>query len=57
MSVRESRRPEFPRDADWLGGYRAAVDRLREETADELGGQPMPPEAFSMLATLVAACR
>ncbi|MFO1142342.1 MAG: hypothetical protein U1E59_08125 [Amaricoccus sp.] len=46
---------ELPSDADWLGDYRAAVDRLSEETADEFGGQPMPPEAFSMLATLVAA--
>ncbi|MFO1210932.1 MAG: hypothetical protein U1E40_17215 [Amaricoccus sp.] len=52
MPIREPR--ELPRDEDWLGTYRDAVDRLREETADEFGGQPMPPEAFSMLATAIA---
>jgi hypothetical protein len=55
MHVRDTLMSEFPRDHDALGDYRAAVDRLREETEAELGGQPMPPEKLSMIATAVAA--
>src|SRR3954468_10460330 len=55
MSVRKPSPRDFPRDEDWLGAYRTSVDRLRDETAAELGRQPMPPEAFSMIATAVTA--
>ncbi len=55
MHVRKSLVNEAPQDNDWLGDYRAAVDRLREETAAELGGQPMPPEQLSMIAIALAA--
>jgi hypothetical protein len=43
------------RDDDWLADYRRAVERLRGETAAELGGQPMPPEALSAIALAVAS--
>ena len=46
---------ELPRDDNYLADYRATVDRLREETAAELGGQPMPPETLSMIALAVAS--
>jgi hypothetical protein len=39
----------------WLADYRAAVERLRQETAAELGGQPSAPESAAMVAVLVAA--
>ena len=55
MHVRDSLLSEFPRDYDALHDYRATVDRLREETAAELGGQPMPPEKLSMIAMALAA--
>jgi hypothetical protein len=54
MHVRDSLL-SAPRDYDALGDYRAAVDRLREETAAELGEEPMPPEKLSMIATALAA--
>lgn len=38
-----------------LETYRLTVDQLHRETAVEFGGQPMPPEAFSMIAILVAS--
>ena len=40
---------------DPLADYRDAVERLRDETADELGGQPMLPEKASMLAVMFAS--
>jgi hypothetical protein len=55
MHVRDSLLSEIPRDYDALGDYRATVDRLREETAAELGHEPMPPEKLSMIATALAA--
>jgi hypothetical protein len=50
----------FPGDDDFgessfLERYRSTVDRLHRETAAEFGGQPMPPEAFSMIAVLIAS--
>jgi hypothetical protein len=55
MHVRDSLLSEIPRDHDALRDYRATVDRLREETAAELGEEPMPPEKLSMIATALAA--
>jgi hypothetical protein len=49
------RTDDRPRDHDWLADYRRAVERLRGETAAELGGQPMPPEALSAIALAVAS--
>jgi hypothetical protein len=42
-------------EAGYLEVYRSTVDRLQRETADEFGGQPMPPEAFSMIAVLLTS--
>ena len=42
-------------DTDYLGHYRAAVERLRGETVAEIGGQPMPPEKLSMFAVMIAS--
>ena len=42
-------------DNSYLADYRETVARLRDETVDELGRQPMAPEAASMLAVLVAS--
>jgi hypothetical protein len=39
----------------WLQDYRAAVERLREETIAEIGPQPVAPEAASMIAVMVAS--
>ncbi len=44
-----------PADPNCLADYRDAVERLRGETVDELGPQPMPPETASMLAVLAAS--
>ena len=47
---------EEPPAADgYLQYYRAAVERLRGETEDELGAQPMPPEKLSMFAVAIAS--
>lgn len=40
---------------DGLADYRATVERLRGETAEEFGGQPMPPEKLSMIATAIVS--
>lgn len=48
-------RDEFQAEEGYLGSYRRAVERLRGETADELGAQPMPPEKLSMFAVAVAS--
>jgi hypothetical protein len=40
---------------NWLAEYRLAVDRLRDETVDEFGAQPMPPEKLSMIAVALAS--
>ncbi len=49
----------LPGDEDpnsgFLESYRSTVDRLHRETAAECGGQPMPPEAISMIAVLIAS--
>jgi hypothetical protein len=45
---------ELPGEEGYLGVYRATVERLRGETAAELGRQPMPPEKLSMFAVIVA---
>ena len=42
-------------ESGYLERYRSMVDRLHRETAAEFGGQPMPPEAFSMIAVLIAS--
>ena len=42
-------------EAGYLEFYRSTVERLQRETAHEFGGQPMPPEAFSMIAVLLAS--
>jgi hypothetical protein len=42
-------------ETDYLHDYRAAVERLRGETAAEIGGQPMPPEKLSMFAVMIAS--
>ena len=42
-------------ESGYLERYRSTVDRLHRETAAEFGGQPMPPEAFSMIAVLLAS--
>jgi hypothetical protein len=42
-------------ETSYLDDYRAAVERLRGETAAEVGGQPIAPETASMLAVLVAS--
>ncbi len=47
--------PTNPAFHDGLADYRATVERLRGETAAEFGGQPMPPEKLSMIATAVAS--
>ena len=48
-------REESFADTDYLDDYRAAVERLRGETAEEIGGQPMTPEKFSMFAVMLAS--
>lgn len=45
---------DAPRDS-WLDEYRRSVERLRGETAEELGGQPMQPEALSAIALALAS--
>jgi hypothetical protein len=42
-------------DNGCLADYRQTVERLRDETVDEFGRQPMAPETASMLAVLVAS--
>jgi hypothetical protein len=49
------RRHDAPSCDACLAEHRDAVDRLLAETVDELGPQPMPPEAASMLALLATA--
>jgi hypothetical protein len=44
-----------PADCNCLADYRDAVERLRDETVDEIGRQPMPPETASMLAVMAAS--
>ena len=39
----------------WLVEYRAAVERLRDETIAEIGPQPVAPEMASMVAVMVAS--
>ena len=46
---------DAPHSDSCLADYRDTVERLRGETIDELGRQPMPPETASMLAVLAAA--
>ncbi len=46
---------DAPPSDNCLADYRDAVERLRTETVDELGRQPMPPETVSMLAVLAAS--
>ena len=46
---------EHPAADGYLQYYRAAVERLRGETEDELGAQPMPPEKLSMFAVAIAS--
>ena len=41
-------------DQSCLADYRETVERLRGETVEELGAQPMLPEKLSMIATAVA---
>jgi hypothetical protein len=43
------------RDNNCLADYRDAVERLRGQTVDELGRQPMAPETASMLAVMAAS--
>ena len=38
-----------------LADCRAAAERLRLETAAEVGAAPMPPEKLAMLATMLAS--
>lgn len=38
-----------------LADYRETVARLRDETVDELGRQPLAPETVAMLAVMVAS--
>ena len=38
-----------------LDAYRETVERLHDETVDELGRPPMAPETVAMLAVIVAA--
>jgi hypothetical protein len=42
-------------ETNFLDDYRAAVERLRGETAAEIGSQPMPPEKLSMFAVMIAS--
>jgi hypothetical protein len=42
-------------DYNCLADYRNAVERLRGETIEELGRQPLPPETAAMLAVLGAS--
>jgi hypothetical protein len=42
-------------ETSYLDDYRAAVERLRDETVAEIGGQPMPPEKLSMFAVMFAS--
>lgn len=46
---------DAPSPDSCLADYHAAVERLRTETVDELGRQPMAPEMASMIAVLLAA--
>ena len=46
---------EPPADCNCLADYRDAVERLRDETIDEMGRQPLPPETVSMLAVMLAS--
>ena len=55
MVVLERRKSVVSHADNCLADYRDAVERLRNETVDELGRQPMPPETASMLAVLAAA--
>jgi hypothetical protein len=54
-AVDQTQGDPLARDHNCLADYRDAVERLRGETIDELGGQPMPPEKASMLAVMVAS--
>jgi hypothetical protein len=42
-------------DGGCLADYRAAVERLHDETVGELGRQPMAPETASMIAVFAAS--
>jgi hypothetical protein len=48
-------RDETLAETSSLDDYRAAVERLRDETVAEIGGQPMPPEKLSMFAVMFAS--